>query len=437
MQNLLAYLEELPVSRLPQTLQDAILTTQKIGLSYLWIDSMCIIQDDKVDKKFEIANMRKIFKNACVTIVAACSKSAYEGFLHPRKEPSSGVLRLPFLCPSQEIGTIYLGWQQSTQEIDLSQADIYTKTNPIESRCWTLEEKLLSQKMLIYSSTNLIWICKTKTSFDGGGWDFRPGPKLISIDGTTKPQGRTWREIIADYSQRLLSDERDKLRAISGLAQECSFRHPDQYLAGLWRSEMPSDLLWRVPEEAHQAISISTLLTAPSRILETRRQKVFSAARHMQYRAPSWSWASVDSPVVWLNYPSFSKHDNFELVDCSVTTASVQEPYGDVTDAKLRVRGPLVPLRSEQQMLAGVSHITCYFEDPVVHTSKEIFGLIVGRYIGGVWKREEWAGLLLCREPCAQHITTEFRRIGCFYTFDPDGLPEALTGYSIEEVAIV
>lgn len=402
---------------------------------------MCIIQDNEVDKKLEIANMRQIFRNAWLTIAAACAKSAYEGFLHPRKKRAGPTLRLPFLCPSQEIGTIHLGWQPSIPELDLSRADVtYAMTNPIENRAWTLEEKLLSQRMLIYSSTNLIWICKAKTSFDGGGWDFRPGPRLISLHGNTRIQGRTWREIVEDYSQRLLSDGRDKLRAISGLAQECGVRYPDQYLAGLWRCEMPRDLLWRVMENPQQAISISGALSAPGRLLETRRPKISVSlgARHMHYRAPSWSWASVDCRMVWLNHPNFLKHEDFELMDCSVTPAFVQEPYGDVTaSSQLRLRGPLVPLGSEQQMLSGLSHMTCYFEDPVVHVSKEIFGLIVGQYIAGVWKREEWAGLLLHQEPIDQHVnTTGYRRIGYFHSFDPNGLPKALTRYSIQEIAI-
>ena len=282
------------------------------------------------------------------------------------------------------MGTIHLGCQQSIKEIDLSREDPYSKNNPIESRAWTLEEKLLSRRMLIYSSTNLLWICKSKTSFNGGDWDFRPGPRIMSIDENVKSQGRKWREIIEDYSQRSMSNERDKLRAISGLAKKCMIRYPDQYLAGLWQSEMTRDLLWRVQGKQERAISISTLLTAPSNILQSHRQIISVSVRSAPYRAPTWSWASVNTPVTWRNYPNFSKHKDFEIVGCSVTPVSVEEPYGEVAQAHLRVRGPLVRLGSEQDLLNTTSHIACHFEDSIASANKEIYGLIIGQYIGGV-----------------------------------------------------
>lgn len=66
-----AYYQQINLSNLPKTLQDAVVTTKKLGIKYLWVDSMCIVQDDEEDKMDEIRKMRHIFKNAYCTIIGA------------------------------------------------------------------------------------------------------------------------------------------------------------------------------------------------------------------------------------------------------------------------------------------------------------------------------------------------------------------------------
>jgi hypothetical protein len=72
------------VSNLPQTLQDAISLTRALGLSYLWIDTLCILQDDAADLEKECALMEKVYSQAEVVLVAQDAKSVYEGFLAHR-----------------------------------------------------------------------------------------------------------------------------------------------------------------------------------------------------------------------------------------------------------------------------------------------------------------------------------------------------------------
>ena len=105
---------------LPQTIQDAIRVTRALGILFLWIDSLCIIQDSDEDKHRELASMRDVYRYAYVTIDAARTAMVTEGFLHDCR-PLSVDATLPFICPSEcedswvvvanpvtEVGKVYL-----------------------------------------------------------------------------------------------------------------------------------------------------------------------------------------------------------------------------------------------------------------------------------------------------------------------------------------
>jgi hypothetical protein len=79
--NVASHSSQISLSTLPQTIQDAVFCAHKLGLKYLWVDSLCIIQDSTDDWEREIANMAQIYKNAFVTISAAKAKGCHEGFL--------------------------------------------------------------------------------------------------------------------------------------------------------------------------------------------------------------------------------------------------------------------------------------------------------------------------------------------------------------------
>lgn len=84
------------LSSLPRTLRDAVITTRQLGLRFLWVDAICILQDSTADKEVEMSTMAQVYKNAFVTIIAGYSKSCYEGFLEDRSS------RRPKIFPKQE-----------------------------------------------------------------------------------------------------------------------------------------------------------------------------------------------------------------------------------------------------------------------------------------------------------------------------------------------
>ncbi|KAK8059328.1 heterokaryon incompatibility protein [Apiospora saccharicola] len=139
-----------PASELPPTLRDAVQVTRNLGIRFLWIDALCIVQNSPEDKGREIARMGQIYKNATATIMAAAAESASEGFLssNPYKITSCEVsLTVPdgtsgrvTICP---IERLEFGWM------------------PLSKRAWSFQEHFLSSRHLVYTDKELVWQCRS------------------------------------------------------------------------------------------------------------------------------------------------------------------------------------------------------------------------------------------------------------------------------------
>ncbi|KAJ8456691.1 hypothetical protein ONZ51_g11976 [Trametes cubensis] len=110
--NLPSYMKSLDIALLPQTVRDAIRITHTLGVQYLWIDSLCIIQDSREDKHRELTKMRDVYLHAWLTIDAGNANRVSQGFLHDGQPLSeSGI---PLLCPpradggSPQVGSFYI-----------------------------------------------------------------------------------------------------------------------------------------------------------------------------------------------------------------------------------------------------------------------------------------------------------------------------------------
>ncbi|KAH6680770.1 hypothetical protein B0J14DRAFT_273063 [Halenospora varia] len=131
---------------------------------------------------------------------------------------------------------------------------------------WALQERILSRRVLIFGGDRLYWDCQQ--SKGRGPISFRFPPQVSNKD---------WHFIVMEYSGRELTIESDKLPALAGLAELYRQATGDQYLAGLWRSSLIVDLLWK----RQRVLSCHGVLTSMP----------------MEYRAPSWSWAALDGNV--------------------------------------------------------------------------------------------------------------------------------------------
>jgi hypothetical protein len=266
---------EIHVPSLGQTIQDAIECTRRLGFRYLWVDALCIIQDDDVDKSREISNMASIYKNAAITLSAAIATKSSEGFLNQSRnyEPQAAF---EFPMSDGPIGTLLL-----TPDID------YVPEHPLDTRGWTLQEYLLSPCLLIYSDYELLWQCAETPlcSVTGGKLEylqplqnlpfgiFSPNHEvsMAAFGSTREERMYQWKIIVEQYSGRRLSNPNDRLLALGGIASELSRLWADKYMFGLWKNWFVQLLAWYKSAADKQMLRSS--------------------------RAPTWSWASIDGGI--------------------------------------------------------------------------------------------------------------------------------------------
>lgn len=199
---------------------------------------------------------------------------------------------------------------------------------PLEQRAWALQERILSPRILHCTTDQLFWECNEEFKCQTyphdlkGNGDFRKVPR-ITLD--LLPHGSLhsqWNGVILDYCKRSLTKEEDKLIALSGIAKAFQSRMTDDiYLAGLWYYSLPLALLWRVADE--------TSVTRPS-----------------SYRAPSWSWASIDGNIIPNNTETAMDicQPCLDVLSSNIDLVS-EDTTGQVKGGDLHVCGLMRPVR--------------------------------------------------------------------------------------------
>ncbi|RSL64596.1 hypothetical protein CEP53_003990 [Fusarium sp. AF-6] len=224
-------------SWLPKTLQDAVKHTSAIGMKYIWIDALCITQDDDLEKGLEIARLPSYYRHNTVTIVAASAESCTSGFLG-RAKPRflAGPFEIAMKTPKGMGSVLFYTTLEPSQ--------------PTTFRAWTLQESLLSRRLLIFGPDRLVWCCLAANSGCGGPEATMTAramglpPSLVSnvypvTVLETLPALRQWDRVILSYTRRKLTNSSDKLLAVAAAAEaiHATSRYRDQqdsiYLAGL------------------------------------------------------------------------------------------------------------------------------------------------------------------------------------------------------------
>ncbi|KAI0723754.1 heterokaryon incompatibility protein-domain-containing protein [Cerioporus squamosus] len=313
--NLASYTCGLDTQYIPSTIRDAITVTHKLGLRYLWVDAFCIIQDSEEDKAVEISRIKSVFRNAYITIIAASARKVSDGFLHDRSVLDPAPVPLPFRCPDGTVGTMLL---QGEEEAPFE---------PINTRAWCLEERVLSPRALLYCTHTLQYECQTLHTNVNGTQSFvdpvdgiprLPDWVFMPASGPDRPADAirdiddAWAEMVRLYTTRALTSPRDRLLALSGVAEQFHhFWQEDTYLCGMWDHQLPGGLLWFVnPSER-------------------------CALRPQRYRAPSWSWAAVDGAILPATDGGVNDVALCSVRHCNVTLAWPDRPYGEVTGGEL------------------------------------------------------------------------------------------------------
>lgn len=309
--NLAMFYTNIPWTVLPRTFRDAITFARGVGIKHLWIDSLCIIQDDAEDWDREAAKMADIYTN-CVLSIAAMTSDHADGGLFCKQDSVFREIVVAYITdPDGKKTPIYARWSEQHN------LDAQPSLFPLSVRGWVLQERLLAPRTVYFLGSEIGWECRESTQCECGEglnglsakenfWSQR------NIVG--KANHGTWHAVVIDYTQLDLTFGKDKLSALSGLATRWPSISGDEYLAGLWRRSVFEDLLW------------TTLGGATKRACP--------------WRAPSWSWASVDCAKILYSWTSYKSHQ-IDLVSVRCEPAGL-DPKGAVSSGRLVLRGKLM-----------------------------------------------------------------------------------------------
>lgn len=298
------------VSDLPKTIIDTIRLCHSLGFRYLWIDALCIIQDDEEDWLREASKMCEIFSKSALTIATPICGDSSESFVEKRRaglRMASSTAKIVYRDKnSGMLGSFSLRLQKRVLHYGnglwFLENDWYKLVSMNKSphtwlgRAWTLQEWMLSPRVLhIHEMT--LWDCL-------GGYGNEVNRRFLSrpcLDryshSSSSGYAIPWQIIVEEYTSRAMTKAEDRLPALAGLAAQYSKKTGYKYVTGLWSEELPITLLW--------SVDISSR---------------FSREQHRPYGhgGPSWSWASLAGPVYF--------HCVLTQVDVKISNCTAIEP---------------------------------------------------------------------------------------------------------------
>jgi hypothetical protein len=318
------YSSSIPIYDLPRTFREGIEFSIRLGLRYLWIDALCIIQDSDEDWLRESLLMALVYSHSYVNLAATASVDGRGGLF---------VAGNPYLANPCIIQTEWGGLPPGTYMcVDDSAWSRNINKAPLNQRAWVLQERILAPRTIHFARDQVWWDCceaRACESFPHGSPEERVAIKTdvvvefqqITSDDPESP-GNAWLNIVQEYSACKLTKRRDKLIALAGIAKavQAILRvTEDDYLAGLWRENVAVDLLWRL---------------------------VGCGVRFEEMVAPSWSWASVEGEVHW--NPSGIRVQNpkrlsLELLDIRLDVAQT-DTFGPLKGGHVLVAAHLYPI---------------------------------------------------------------------------------------------
>jgi hypothetical protein len=336
---------------LPKTFQDALCLCSKLKLGYLWIDSLCIIQDDGDDWACEASKMAEVYSNSYITIAASGSRDGTEGCFRVTD------------CPAYNFEATFTDGSEAKFfvrkdiEHNYPSLGIFTRTTdqittvagswPLMQRAWAFQERLLSPRVLHFGPAEVVWECQEHTLCKCSETDSQFASPFLLLKSdwfnslrtpSQKTLGQLWMKVVVAYASRRLTFRKDVLPALSGLAKQFhrlasigdTREYPGTYLAGMWRSDLFQQLLWYVPIENQSSDPISTT----------------------ELPAPSWSWAARERAGLIFCEISFDLGEfteQAEIVSCSCEQKT-PHIYGEVVAGHLQLQAHVLSLRLDRDV---------------------------------------------------------------------------------------
>jgi hypothetical protein len=369
---------------LSKTFRHAIEVARFFNLRYLWIDSLCIIQDSKSDWKHESDLMSKVYRHCFINIAATGASDGTKGCYWERD---------PVTIPPTEVS---IQWSNSLQSNSMvyhvvPEPHIWARKlidQPLNQRGWVLQERILSPRVLHFGHEQLFWECRefvacesyhrglptslrTNTLIDikslqlgderqDKRWPAKyilgdpPGKTSIArlwnamtklfrpiivhevtLNTTLKKASvfQDWDAVVELYTLGALTFPIDKLEALAGLAKSIADVEPgepgDGYLAGLWQSSLPAYLLWTT--------EVAGVIRGSGR----KSEKMIPARYTHLYVAPTWSWASISGKIslAWCQHNYDPKDYLAELEHAEVRPESYR--FGGLLSGFLKLSAPI------------------------------------------------------------------------------------------------
>lgn len=236
-----AFHQNIPTTELPCTFKEAFELTRQLGIRYIWIDALCIVQDDKSDWAKEVAHMHSVYASSFLTIQASEAKAPSKGCFAPTCPDSAeikGRERTLFTTrePSNELEAV------------VHIVPHVLRTSALNTRGWTLQETVLSHRIVQLTNYELHWRCRSSMLWETG----IPYANTERFHGNVPPfhetRDRTWHSLwstwIENYSEREFSFPDDRLPGIVGLVEAYKRETSDEPCLGLWRRSLSEDLAW-------------------------------------------------------------------------------------------------------------------------------------------------------------------------------------------------
>lgn len=414
------------ICELPRTFVDTVTILPTLRIQYLWIDSLCIIQKDDADWKTQAAQMARIYSRGCLNIAATAAEDSTEGCLNTRSlkhgqisDPRSFPIDINE-CSHERLVYIRPSFYSLHQRFNIRMRNRHTdpadhEITSLLSRAWVFQERQLAPRTIHFHPTELIMECKTDLRCECTGLENLYETSRSKLPGIHSLDNRQildrWLGLINEYSKLLITYDKDRLVALTGIAKTFQDRLDSHYLAGIWLGDLARGLLWNTAK--------------PLRFEKGYNENVYRLASELKF-APSWSWASLvsvgkNTPINYLVLyeDTFKAHKHFGYIHTNIPRMVV-DSLKNKEPGYLIVRGLTITarlshgyhkndhtvndttlefLRGRQKFHIGFA-MDHSFSHSIVRDGEDVYCLLVGTSNKGsnsLGRRADWLQFLVCK----------------------------------------